>query len=649
WEMGETGPCGPCSEIHLDLGPEACNKVGQPHTCNVNGDCSRYIELWNLVFIQYNRISGGALEPLPKTHVDTGAGLERLTAYLQGTFSNYATDLFVPLIHSIESLTSTKYSDGPQGMPHRVLADHVRTLSFAIADNVLPSNDGRGYVLRRLLRRATRYARQLGAREPIIYRLVKPLVDNLGGHFTHLAQRQNFIESLIMAEEESFLRTLESGISIFESMAGHRASTVLSGEDAFKLYDTYGFPLDLTQLMARERGFSVDEGRFNVLLEERRAQSRKAVKLHASNYTEVPMGGEARIVEDPIEKLEMARHHTGTHLLQAALRKVLGEHVHQSGSLVDTDRLRFDFSHFKALSAEELKRIESEINSAIKADIGVEAFKKPIDEAKAMGALALFGEKYDDIVRVIKIGDVSMELCGGTHVGSTGEIETLKIISESAISAGTRRIEAIAGTENILHFEQLQRDRAMMAVEGKIRQLIELESELKELGSESKPTQISDLESLSKNQLQDLENELIRQIKSSEKAISDLKAAKAGSESIEYRDRFKPLSGATGDLLAEVVPGFDLVTLRNLADNLTNTNPKGIVILGSSSGDTGYWVVKLGKEATQLGHTAPELIGKLTQISGGKGGGRADMAQAGGADPTRLVDALDSLKSLVRE
>lgn len=352
WEMGETGPCGPCSEIHIDLG-EGFGCVGSTEPgawCGVNGDGGRFLEVWNLVFIQYERQKDGRLEPLPNTHVDTGMGLERLCAYLQGTTSAYMTDLFQPIIKQIETLSGKVYTDTLDGMSHRVMADHIRTLVMGIADNVMPSNDGRGYVLRRLLRRALRYAQLIGFKEPVLYKLVDVVVDSFADYYPHVQERRDFITQVVKSEEQSFLRTLESGLVLFEELAADMAEqgrTQIGGAEAFKLYDTYGFPLDLTQVLATEKGLSVDMAGFDTHLNAQREKSRKASKVHDASFTDVPKGGEARLVKTPEERINMARHHTGTHLIHEALRRVLGDHVFQAGSLVDIDHLRFDFTHFQ--------------------------------------------------------------------------------------------------------------------------------------------------------------------------------------------------------------------------------------------------------------------------------------------------------------
>lgn len=648
WEMGETGPCGPCSELHLDRGPEACDKPGTPHNCAVNGDCARYVELWNLVFIQYNRLSNGSLEELPNKHVDTGAGLERITAYLQNTRSNYETDLFLPIIQTIETLSHVPYQDTPACMPHRVMADHIRTLVFAITDNVMPSNEGRGYVLRRLLRRALRYASKLNIHEPILYKLVDPVVAVLGGHFESLVQRQTFVKQVIKAEEESFLRTLESGLSQFEQTvdkirASHAA--VIPGAEAFKLYDTYGFPLDLTQVMAKELQLQVDTVGFDQALEEQREKSRKQVKLHQANFKEVPMGGEARITHDPIEKLAMAKHHSGTHLLQAALRQVLGDHVYQAGSLVDIDRLRFDFSHFHAIPKETVRAIETLVNQKIQEGIEVEAFLKPLEEAKAMGAMALFGEKYEDTVRVIRMGDFSMELCVGTHVPNTRDIEQIKIIHESAVSAGTRRIEALAGKTLIEAYFEGKKEEIKTRIASKTIHYNTLLKEKESLGGAVTPLSLSSLEGTLED-LQRQEEALLSQLKDLEKDILSLKNKAAGQQTEGLLSQLKPLGGGLQSLIA-LVPQYDIPMLRTLSDNLIANRKQTIVILASQKEGQGHFLVKLSSDIQQI--QAPAILQNLVQIAGGKGGGKNHMAQAGGASPEKLETALTQVRTYLQQ
>ncbi|RKY93050.1 alanine--tRNA ligase, partial [candidate division KSB1 bacterium] len=525
WEMGEVGPCGPCSEIHIDLGEDFCDMKQVPgHVCQVNGGCSRFIELWNLVFIQFNRTEDGSFKELPARHVDTGMGFERIVAVLQGVKSNYDTDLFRPLFDAISEISGVEYSgtDEAVAVAHRVIADHVRALSFAIADGALPSNEGRGYVLRRILRRAARYGRTLGMHEPFIYKLVPVLADVMGATYPELLEKHQYIATVIKSEEEGFSNTLDRGIELFENVAAKliaRKERVFPGNEVFRLYDTYGFPVDLTRLMAEERGLEVDLEGFEKAMSEqrRRAQQAQQFQFEVRDFfgdaeeipnsrfvgydtleTEVrivsfkgneflldqtPFYGEAggqvgdtgvifspdhsfevkvvntiragtRIVhigevqsgrfEDVLQKplvarvdaerrKAIARNHTCTHLLHKALREVLGKHVNQAGSLVAPDRLRFDFTHFEKISESQLDEVERRVNEIIRANFAVEVLHKTFDEAKLMGATALFGEKYADVVRVVKIDDYSLELCGGTHLDFTGEIGYFRITTESSV------------------------------------------------------------------------------------------------------------------------------------------------------------------------------------------------------------------------
>ncbi|MFC1752515.1 alanine--tRNA ligase [Thermoproteota archaeon] len=648
WEMGETGPCGPCSEIHIDLGEAACGLRDKPgHKCVVNGDCQRYVELWNLVFIQYNRLEDGSFEDLPKKNVDTGAGLERLTAYLQGVLSVYETDLFTPIIKKIEHITGKSYSPGPEGMPHRVLSDHVRTLCFAISDNVRPSNEGRGYVLRRLLRRALRYAKKLDIHDPILYQLVDPVVETLGMHFDALSKRKDYIKSMIKAEEEAFLRTLEGGIAVFETIITqikHGNTDVLPGKEAFKLYDTFGFPLDLTQLMAEERGLKVDTSGFHQALELQRKRSRKAIKKQVFE-AEAPIGGEARLVKHDDDRIKMARHHTVTHLLHAALREVLGMHVTQAGSLVDLDRLRFDFTHPKALSKQEIDQVENIVNQKINQAIPVTFKVLPIKEAKAEGAMALFGEKYEDMVRVVEIGGCSKELCGGNHVSNTAEIEAFKLIKESAISAGVRRIEAVAGNENIDHYFEKQRDRIIMQIKPRMEQFKKLAQEIALLNQPvDLPDEFRQIDTLDLSGLETLEKSLFERVKQLEKTLNQLKSQHAGKKVEELLEKAVDLPRASYRLLTAKLGDYDLSMLKSLADELTNANSNIVVVLASEKQGKGFFLVKLGSSVDTGVINAQDLIKTLTGIAGGGGGGRPNMAQAGGAESRLLSKALEAVK-----
>lgn len=640
WEMGEVGPCGPCSEIHLDLGPEACNKQGVPHVCNVNGDCARYVELWNLVFIQFNREKDRSLTELPKKHVDTGAGLERITAVLQGHTSAYDTDLFTPIIAEISKLSGKPYDPGAAGVPFRVMSDHIRTLTFGMADNILPSNEGRGYVLRRLIRRAARYATQLGFTAPVLHKLVTIVVEKMGDYLPHLRLQQQKIEALVRAEEESFLRTLTAGTLLFKQLVDQvRATggTEISGTEAFKLYDTYGFPLDLTSLMARELGLSVDEEGYQTALAAQRAMSRKATKLNQGVAKTVPMGGEARIVTDPVDKLRMARHHTATHLLHAALRQVLGDHVQQAGSLVDTDRLRFDFSHYKAMSPQEVADVESIVNAQIADNVTVEGFQKKLADAKAMGAAALFGEKYEDVVRVIQIGEFSLELCGGTHVTETGEIEAFKLISETAIAAGTRRIEAIAGTERLAAHIQDGIKQAQQDNDARIQKIRDTHQTLRsyQVTPEIQIPQFSAPLSLKEAGYQrDTIEQILKQLEKQLESVQNSVVSEEANRLLEN----------SGDRIISRLPAtFDSKMVRSLAEKIVREKPQNLVILLSENGL--LLVAKGPASVTKDG--AVGIVQKLTPVVGGKGGGKSDFAQAGGCDPSRFSDLLAQAPTLL--
>ncbi len=513
WEMGNTGPCGPCSEIHIDLGPERCDKQEQEHTCFVNGDCGRYIELWNLVFIQYNRDEKGKLHPLPKKHVDTGAGFERLVAVLQNKDSNYATDVFTPLLDEISRITEVNYRQSDEKAAFHVIADHVRMLTFSITDGGLPSNEGRGYVMRRILRRAARYGRKLNISEPFIYKIVPKLVEIMGEAYPELKERQEHVMKVIQAEEEHFNRTLDRGLEIFERIKKDlqkKKQNVIPGREVFKLYDTYGFPVDLTRILAEESGLTLDMDGFEKEMEAQRNRARAASRFemqssdseawvvlnegpdsHFVGYDDLAVethimrflvsendirlvmrdtpfyaesGGQVgdkgvisgegfklpvidtqkdgdhiihicnkiddfmpqtdKVLAEVVsfKRQNTATNHTATHLLHAALRKVLGDHVQQAGSLVEPERLRFDFTHFEKVSAEQIAEIEKIVNRKIQENIALEIRQEKFDEAKKKGAMALFGEKYGDVVRTVAVPGFSLELCGGTHVKATGDI-----------------------------------------------------------------------------------------------------------------------------------------------------------------------------------------------------------------------------------
>lgn len=674
WEMGKTGPCGPCSEIHVYLK----NDSPKPGLTQADLNSGDFIELWNLVFIQYNRLDSGELENLAQKSIDTGAGFERLLAFMQGTPSNYQTDLFWPIIEKIEHLSGKTYSESLEGMPFRVMADHVRTLCFGIADNCYPSNEGRGYVLRRLLRRACRYAKKLGFEAPVLHKLVVEVIAPLSGHFEHLKQKQTVIEKVILAEEDSFLQTLTEGLKRFDTLK--EKTKKISAEDAFKLYDTYGFPIDLSALLAEEAGLEIDLEGFSALLEKQKDRSRQAsqfqdmenkavitqikpedfqgLSLHLADDLNCAKGGEARIIADRNEKVSMARHHTATHILHEILRRNLGEHVHQAGSLVDSDRLRFDFSHFESINKDDLQRFEAEANEYVTQALPVSIDHMTLEQAKKRGAMALFGEKYNPLdVRVVNIGGQSIELCAGTHVTNTSDIEQIKIISETAISAGTRRIEALAGQQRINQYltEQLNQHKSELMI-----QISKLKKDWSNL--DNKKVQELEQKDIQLNACQENQNNkvLAVSIRLCEHIAAQIQESK--------KDLKKVLSKQTGHYTKDNLQGLldqairletgisliisrlndeDVKALRDIADHITSFDEHCIVLLGSENKDKGLLVVKYAKkiDSTKLG--ASDLVKRLTEFAGGSGGGRFDMAQAGGVSLDKLDESLDLAKELL--
>ena len=724
WEMGEVGPCGPCSEIHYDKGKEY--KCDRPN-CGVNCPCGRFVEVWNLVFMEFNRDENGKLTDLPAKVVDTGMGLERLTAVMQNVDSNYDTDLFVPLIKKIESLSGLSYGfdrfdkltasklttskDSEHRESFRVVADHVRTLSFAIADGAIPSNEGQGYVLRRILRRAARHGRLLGLHKPFIYQLSSVVVDLMGKVYPELVAKKEHVALVIRSEEERFEETLDLGLELFEEVAERvlkEGGKTIPGGDVFKLYDTYGFPLDLTQVMAQEKGLSIDLKGFERLLEEQRERSRAFVKvegqeslvskgieksefvgyekaeeeaqalsspnknmlilnhtpfyaesggqigdsgvIYADNFEfkveDTKKEGDAIIhigkvtkgkIEDvlnpnldPADKKVLAkvdidrrnsikRNHTATHLLHKALRETLGEHVHQSGSLVAPDRLRFDFTHFKALDQAELDKVEQLVNQKIWENRQVKSPEIPFEEAKRLGAMALFGEKYGDVVRMIEVDGYSRELCGGTHVNATGEIGLFKIISETGIAAGMRRIEAVTG------------EAAYQLVKKQKEILDELAFILK-----STPDDIKDkVESLIKN------NKLLqKKIKEAQKESAKTKIEELAESSIEVNG-IKVIVHK-----AEVENRDDLL---KLADTIREKLKLTIGVLAGIIDGKIVLVATVTDDLIQTkGIKAGEVVKEVSKIVGGTGGGKPHLAQGGGKDLEKLDEALDSLPEIVR-
>lgn len=707
WEMGETGPCGPCSEIHYYTGNEPDNQSAE----FINAGNPEYIELWNLVFIQYNRDEQGQLHPLSKKHVDTGAGLERIVAALQHKKSNYDTDLFIPIIRKIEELTKVTYQT-ESGMPHRVISDHVRMLTFAIADGGMPANDGRGYVIRRILRRAARFGRMLNMHQPFIYLLVDTVGEILGDVYPEIIERKEHVRKVIRYEEQSFGETLDKGLEVYQRVKVELISqnkTEIPGTEVFKLYDTFGFPLDLTQLMAQEDGLTVDITGFNQKMKKQKERARAArnfkidVGESARNWMIVSEGKDSefvgyvqtatesvirryyvqddkyhlvldktpfyaesggeigdtgtisnsefsmkvsdtqkigdtivhigRLLRGNIGRQEKVRaeidirrsnairaNHTATHLLHAALREVLGEHVHQSGSLVEAERLRFDFTHYAKVSPEELEQIEDIVNRKIRENIAVDIQYKPFDEAKESGAMALFGEKYDDIVRVIDLGDFSRELCGGKHVERTGDIGGFKIISESAVAAGIRRIEAVTG-EKV--FELLRRNdhflneltRALNTTAEQLPVKIrEMSDRLKQLEKE-----------LQSQSVRDMQSELDRLIQQSI-VIRDLTL---------FQHQYSELS---------------IDELKQIGDLFREKVKTGVALLISTTDDKLILVVCATDEAIKkYSFNAGQIVKQLGIILGGGGGGRPYMATAGGKNLDKIPEAIGAFEYMIKE
>ncbi len=711
WEMGTTGPCGPCTEIHIDRGPEYCDKKDDPnHVCQVNGGCARFIELWNLVFIQYNRDENGELHELPAKHVDTGAGLERLVAVLQGKASNYDTDLFQPIIQRIEELTGKTYTGGfgEPDVAFRVLADHIRALSFAIADGALPSNEGRGYVLRRILRRAARFGRVLDMHEPFIFRLVQPVADVMGDFYPEIRERQELIERVINTEEESFGRTLDRGLEIFEQKAAAVVAAgekVFPGDVAFLLHDTYGFPLDLTQLMARERGLTVDEEGFNRLMAEQRERSQKASTFEAAaaeaateisadipptrfvGYTkdetatkvlavlgnkvileETPFyaesggqvgdtgvliadGREYRVVDtqktgdcylhfvegaseeelaglvgktvvariDVERRRATERNHTATHLLHKALRAILGEHAQQSGSLVHPRYLRFDFNHFEKVKPEELEAIERIVNEAIVANYPVKWEIVSFDEAKRRGAVALFGEKYGDRVRIVEVDDYSRELCGGTHVRATGEIGYFHIVSESAVAAGVRRIEAVTGL--VAHEVIVEDEKRLDA----LQQL--LNSRREELVERVKA--------------------LLEERRELEKRLREARMGGGKDQVKQWLQSAVQVDGVR--VVSAKAEAADVDELKHLADLLRAEIGSGVGVLATVIDGKASLVCVVTQDLVEKGVRADQIVRKAAAVAGGGGGGRPHMAQAGVKQIEKLGEVLEAVPGIVQE
>ena len=723
WEMGETGPCGPCSELFVDMGVELYPETANDPDTGPNVS-DRFREFWNLVFIQYNRNESGTLEPLPATHVDTGMGFERITSILQGVDSNYKTDIFTPLLSTIADITDTAYFDDERGLPHRVIADHIRCLTFAIGDGVMPSNEGRGYVIRRILRRAVLYGKKLEMDTAFIYRLVDNVIELLGDVFPEVLPRREFITRTIQGEEDRFHQTLARGLELldesFDTLT-EKGSTQLDGQRAFALYDTFGFPLDLTQMLARERGFTVDDAGFADSMEEQRSRGRAAWEAKGgakdeeiSIYAEVlkehgetefvgysednieaeivalisdsesigsapegnevfvllnrtPFYGEAGgqvgdigIIESENAKLRVqdtlrpsadlvvhrckvltgeitpytavhakidtehrsavAVSHTATHLLHNGLREVLGTHVGQAGSRVEAGRLRFDFSHYESVSVEQLDEIETFINAKIRGNDALSISEMPLDAAKAKGALAFFGDKYGDIVRVVQAGDYSVELCGGTHVGATGELGFVKLMSESSIAAGVRRVEALTGHAAVM---RIQEESALL-------------SNAAGLLKAPKTDVLERIERLLQEQ-RDLEQQL-QQLKS-EHALGNVDALAKDAMSVE-----------DVQVVAACVADTDREGLRRLVDALKNRLGSGVVALAAVTGNEVAFVVGVTSDLVKShGLQAGKIISELTQLADGRGGGRPELAQGGGKNPNKVDAAIAAAGEIVKK
>ena len=579
WQMGDTGPCGPCTEIFYDHGDHIWG--GPPGSPEEDGD--RYIEIWNIVFMQFNRQADGTMEPLPKPSVDTGMGLERIAAVLQHVNSNYDIDLFRTLIQAVAKVTgATDLSNKSL----RVIADHIRSCAFLIADGVMPSNENRGYVLRRIIRRAVRHGNMLGAKETFFYKLVGPLIDVMGSAGEDLKRQQAQVEQVLKTEEEQFARTLERGLALLDEELAKLSGDTLDGETAFRLYDTYGFPVDLTADVCRERNIKVDEAGFEAAMEEQRRRAR--IRLN----------------------------HSATHLMHAALRQVLGTHVSQKGSLVNDKVLRFDFSHNEAMKPEEIRAVEDLVNAQIRRNLPIETNIMDLEAAKAKGAMALFGEKYDERVRVLSMGDFSTELCGGTHASRTGDIGLFRIISESGTAAGVRRIEAVTG-EGAIATVHADSDRL-----SEVAHLLKGDS----------------------NNLADKVRSVLERTRQLEKELQQLKEQAAAQESANLSSKAIDVNGVK--LLVSELSGVEPKMLRTMVDDLKNQLGSTIIVLATVVEGKVSLIAGVSKDVTDR-VKAGELIGMVAQQVGGKGGGRPDMAQAGGTDAAALPAALASVKGWV--
>ncbi|EPE9695153.1 alanine--tRNA ligase [Escherichia coli] len=701
WQMGDTGPCGPCTEIFYDHGDHIWG--GPPGSPEEDGD--RYIEIWNIVFMQFNRQADGTMEPLPKPSVDTGMGLERIAAVLQHVNSNYDIDLFRTLIQAVAKVTgATDLSNKSL----RVIADHIRSCAFLIADGVMPSNENRGYVLRRIIRRAVRHGNMLGAKETFFYKLVGPLIDVMGSAGEDLKRQQAQVEQVLKTEEEQFARTLERGLALLDEELAKLSGDTLDGETAFRLYDTYGFPVDLTADVCRERNIKVDEAGFEAAMEEQRRRAREASgfgadynamirvdsasefkgydhlelngkvtalfvdgkavdainagqeavvvldqtpfyaesggqvgdkgELKGANFSfavedtqkygqaighigklaagSLKVGDDVQADVDEARRARIRLNHSATHLMHAALRQVLGTHVSQKGSLVNDKVLRFDFSHNEAMKPEEIRAVEDLVNAQIRRNLPIETNIMDLEAAKAKGAMALFGEKYDERVRVLSMGDFSTELCGGTHASRTGDIGLFRIISESGTAAGVRRIEAVTG-EGAITTVHADSDRL-----SEVAHLLKGDS----------------------NNLADKVRSVLERTRQLEKELQQLKEQAAAQESANLSSKAIDVNGVK--LLVSELSGVEPKMLRTMVDDLKNQLGSTIIVLATVTEGKVSLIAGVSKDVTDR-VKAGELIGMVAQQVGGKGGGRPDMAQAGGTDAAALPAALASVKGWV--
>jgi alanyl-tRNA synthetase len=719
WAMGDTGPCGPCSEIHIDQGAAA--GCGRPD-CALGCDCDRFLELWNLVFMQFNRSADGTMEPLPKPSIDTGMGLERVAAVLQGKFNNYDADLFAPIISRLEKLSGRAYGrNGADDTAMRVIADHVRATCFLVADGVLPSNEGRGYVLRRVLRRASRFGRNLGLTGPFLHQACTAVVDSMIGAYPRLADTAELLEKVVNNEEARFSETLENGLALLDQEIARQqkaSNPLIGGDFIFKLYDTFGFPVDIVRDISLERSIAFDDRGFNAAMEAQRTKSRASRKdeglqlreegiksliesglrceftgygsrresarvtgmvdergqvieqagtgqkvrlitdrtpfyaeaggqlgdvgeirwqggsaridtttsesegfiLHQATISEgsLSTGAEVELIVDEQSRTDTEANHSATHLLHAALREVLGDHVKQAGSLVSPDRLRFDFTHFSALDPEELNEIEVKINEEIRKNQEVEVKTVDREEAFSEGAMALFGEKYGDSVRVVAIDPVSKELCGGTHVDATGNIGLLKIVSEGGIAAGVRRIEAVTGRKAVALMQDMARREEA-------------------IGSRLNATPSELVEKL---------EHLLEAQKKLEKQVAALSTQVASSGLDTILDTRFEVDGV--QVIAAEIELDSPKTLREVGDKVRDKMGSGIAVLGGAIKGKAALLVIVSKDLTDR-YKAGEIINRVAAKVGGKGGGRPDMAQAGGPLADKVGEAISAVPSIVAE